>query len=195
VRTAAVIAIALLVAGCAHDGRTLRAPPPGAVAPPVPTTTLAGQTTTIAPLALSSIGFEPGGLMPIEYTCDGAGVSPPLAWGAVPESTVELAVTVTDNDANGFVHWVLTNLDPTTQALAVGVTPEGAVEAKNTTGTVGWTGPCPPRGAGPHHYVFTLYALTGGTGVTQDMSGSEAIASISKVPGLTATLIGSYERA
>jgi hypothetical protein len=30
--------------------------------------------------------------------------------------------------------------------------------------------------------------------VTSDMSGTDAIAAIAKIPGLTATLIGSYQR-
>lgn len=193
-RAAAIIAIALLVAGCAHDGRALRPPAPGAVAPALPTTTLPGQTTAIRPLALSTGAFEPGGPIPVEYTCDGAGISPPLAWGSVPEGTVEVALIVTDTDANGFVHWVIAGLDKTTQALAVGAVPEGAVEAKNSAGSVGWTGPCPPQGSGAHHYVFTLYALTAATGVTPGMGADEASAAVSKISGLTATLIGSYER-
>ena len=112
----------------------------------------------------------------------------------MPEGTVELALTVTDTDANGFVHWVLAGLDASVQALAIGVVPDGAVQAKNDAGTSGWTGPCPPPGSGPHHYVFTLYALTSPTGVTEDMTGDEAITTVSKVAGLTATLIGVYQR-
>jgi Raf kinase inhibitor-like YbhB/YbcL family protein len=146
-------------------------------------------------LALSTTAFEVGGPIPVEYTCDGANVSPPLAWGSVPESTVEIALIVTDNDANGFVHWVITHLDKTTQALAVGVVPEGAVEAKNSAGSVGWTGPCPPTGSEAHHYVFTLYALDAATGVTPDMSATDAVTAVSQVSGLTATLTGSYTRA
>lgn len=193
-RRAAVVAIALLVAGCAHDGRTLQPPPAGASAPPLATTTAPGQTSA-APIALTSTAFETGGAIPLEHTCDGAGVSPPLAWGSVPEGTAELAITVTDTDFNGFVHWVLAGLDPNVQALAIGGVPEGAVEANNDAGTAGWRGPCPPKGSGPHHYVFTLYALTSATGVTAGMSGKDAIAAISRVPGLTATLIGAYQRA
>ena len=81
------------------------------------------------------------------------------------------------------------------QALAVGVVPDGAVEAKNDAGTSGWTGPCPPKGSAAHHYVFTLYALTSASGVTAGMSGNDAIAAISQVPGVTATLIAEYQRA
>jgi Raf kinase inhibitor-like YbhB/YbcL family protein len=195
VRAAAIVTIALIVAGCAHDGRTLSPPAPGATAPALPATTLPGQTAAVRALALSTTAFEPGGPIPVEYTCDGANVSPPLAWGSVPEGTVELALVVTDNDANGFVHWVIAQLDKTTQALAIGVVPEGAVEAKNSAGSVGWTGPCPPNGSGPHHYVFTLYALTSPTGVTAGMDPTAAIAAISQISGLTATLTGAYERA
>lgn len=193
-RAATIVAIALIIAGCADDGRTLRPPPAGASAPALVTTTVSGNTSAVAPIALTSTAFEPGGSIPLDHTCDGAGVSPPLAWGSVPYGTVELALTVTDSDAGGFVHWVLARLDPTVQALAVGVVPDGAIEAKNGAGTVGWKGPCPPKGSGPHRYVFTLYALTSASGVTAGMNGKDAVDAISKVPGLTATLIGSYQR-
>ncbi|MEY2430604.1 MAG: hypothetical protein QOC92_329 [Acidimicrobiaceae bacterium] len=196
-RRATVVAVTLItVVGCASDGRTLRPPPPGATAPSLVTTTAAGQTTVpAAPLTLTSTAFQVGGAIPIEFTCDGANTSPPLAWGSVPEGTVELAITVTDTDAKGFVHWVLAGLDPTVQALASGAAPDGAVETTNDGGAAGWTGPCPPKGAGPHHYIVTLYALTAPTGVSAGMKGSEAITAISKVPGVTASLTGSYERA
>jgi len=193
-RRAALIAFALLLTACASDGRTLAAPPAGASSPPLPQTTVKGQRSSVAAISLTSTAFVPGGSIPLEHTCDGAGVSPPLAWGSVPEGTVELALTVTDPDANGFVHWVLAGLEPTVQALAINGVPDTAVQAKNDTGSTGWTGPCPPPGGGPHHYVFTLYALTSPAGVTEDMTGKEAIATISKVSGVTATLIGVYQR-
>jgi Raf kinase inhibitor-like YbhB/YbcL family protein len=193
---ATAVAVALLLVGCAHDGRTLRAPPAGASAPPLPATTAPSQGGTVAaPLTFTSTAFEPGGPIPIEFTCDGANTSPPLAWGSVPEGTAELAITVTDTDANGFVHWVLVGLDRTVQALPAGAAPEGATQAKNDAGTVGWSGPCPPKGSGPHHYVFTLYALTARSGVSAEMKGKEAVTAISKVSGITATLLGSYQRA
>ena len=194
-RRAAIAAAVLLLVACAHDGRTLRPPPVGATAPSLVTTLPPNQATAAAPIALSSSAFAVGGPIPIEHTCDGAGVSPPLAWGAVPESTVELAITVIDSDANGFVHWVVTRLAPNVQALAVGIVPDDAIQAKNDASTTGWTGPCPPKGSPPHHYVFTLYALTSPSGVTADMSAKDAVTAIANVPGLTATLTGSYQRA
>lgn len=35
----------------------------------------------------------------------------------------------------------------------------GAEEGTNSAGRKGYTGPCPPKGHGDHHYRFTLYAL------------------------------------
>lgn len=34
---------------------------------------------------------------------------------------------------------------------------KGAKQARNTSGTIGYYGPCPPDP--PHSYIFTLYAL------------------------------------
>jgi len=32
-------------------------------------------------------------------------------------------------------------------------------QGQNDFGDAGWGAACPPEGDGPHHYVFTLYAL------------------------------------
>ena len=190
-----VAALLLLVAACASDGRTLRAPQSGASAPPLASTTAPAQGGTLgSALALSSIAFLNGGAIPVQYTCDGGGASPPLAWGAVPEGTIELVVTVIDPDARGFVHWVLAGLDSHVQAIGEGAVPEGAVQAQNGAGSIGWTGPCPPRGA-PHHYVFTLYALSTPSGITTGEPGADALAKLAKLQAKTAALTGTYQRA
>jgi Raf kinase inhibitor-like YbhB/YbcL family protein len=195
VRRASTIALVLLAAACASDGRTLRPPVAGASAPPLATTTIPAQGGTVAsPLALSSPAFTSDSPIPIQFTCDGANGSPPLTWGSVPEGTVELVITVVDPDAQGFVHWVLAGVDPTVQALGAGGIPEGAVQAQNGAGSVGWTGPCPPKGA-PHHYVFTLYALTSTSGITNGLPGADALAALAKLKAKTATVTGTYQRA
>ena len=192
----ALIALSLLVVACASDGRTLRQPAEGASAPPLPSsTTLPAPGGTVSSgFVLTSTAFTAGGSIPIEFTCDGAKTSPPLSWGAVPDGTVELALTVVDPDAHGFVHWVVAGLDPTVQALGKGAVPDGAVQATNGAGSIGWTGPCPPKGT-PHHYVFTLYALTAASGVTDGMPSTDALAAVAKTTAKTATLTGTYQRA
>jgi Raf kinase inhibitor-like YbhB/YbcL family protein len=133
--------------------------------------------TPAPPLAISSSAFEAGGEIPVQYSCHGANLSPPLEWAGVPEGTQSLALTVDDPDSEppGFVHWVIYNIPATATALPEGVAPDpslsdGALQGKNDfaqypAGTfpggsamnqVGYDGPCPPA---QHRYVFTLYAL------------------------------------
>lgn len=108
-------------------------------------------------IALRSPAFGDGSRIPVRFTCDGVGHSPPVAWSAPPRGTAQLVVTVFDSDAN-FTHWTV-SLSPRERALPEGVVPAGAVQGRNSFGRIGYGGPCPPRGAPPHHYQFTLYAL------------------------------------
>jgi Raf kinase inhibitor-like YbhB/YbcL family protein len=114
---------------------------------------------------LSSTSFQDGSLIPAQYTCSGAGLSPQLAWSAPPARTASLALIVTDPDAprGVFTHWVLYDLPVGTRALTEGVPGigrlvDGALQGRNDFGEIGYGGPCPPPGS-PHHYIFTLYAL------------------------------------
>jgi Raf kinase inhibitor-like YbhB/YbcL family protein len=117
-------------------------------------------------LSVSSAALESGKPVPAAYACtddDHLGKSPPLAWAKGPEGTVGYAVTVTDPDAKGFVHWALTGLPATTTSLPEGASPggplpAGATELPNDFGKPGYGGPCPPPGA-PHHYLYRVWAL------------------------------------
>lgn len=105
---------------------------------------------------LTSPAFAPRGTIPDGFTCDGANASPPLRWKGVPKGTVELAITLEDPDAPSgtFVHWVAWGIDPKAGAL-----PEATLPANVVEGDPAYFGPCPPPGAEPHRYRFTLYAL------------------------------------
>jgi hypothetical protein len=52
---------------------------------------------------------------------------------------------------------VIWNIDPASTNIPEGTIPEGAMQGRNGSGTVGFVGPCPPSGT--HHYQFMLYAL------------------------------------
>lgn len=115
-------------------------------------------------LQLTSSSFQ-GNQIPVKFTCNGAGISPQLAWGAPPEVTASFALIVTNPDAPGrtFVHWVLYGLPATARYLSEGLPglgqlSDGSRQGRNDFGEIGYGGPCPPAGS-PHHYVFTLYAL------------------------------------
>ncbi|MFI5693561.1 YbhB/YbcL family Raf kinase inhibitor-like protein [Kribbella sp. NPDC051586] len=76
-------------------------------------------------ITATSTAFRDASTIPRQYTCDGAGTSPPLSWTGVPAGTTSLAVVVDDPDApNGtFTHWVLLDLTPQTTSIAEGTPP------------------------------------------------------------------------
>ncbi len=115
-------------------------------------------------IQVSSAAFENDGLIPPQYTCDGADLSPPLSWNSVPEGTRSLALIADDPDApmGTFVHWVLYDLPADARELQEDVPdaktlPNGAKQGTNGFGRIGYGGPCPPSGT--HRYFFKIYAL------------------------------------
>lgn len=120
------------------------------------------------PLKLISSAFSTGGNIPVEYTCEGADLSPPLSWSGIPAGTKSLALIVDDPDAPDpaaprmtWVHWLLYNLPPAAAGLPEGVAPAalpaGTREGLNDWKRTGYGGPCPPIGR--HRYFHKLYAL------------------------------------
>lgn len=116
-------------------------------------------------LKLQSPAFAPGETIPEPYSCQGDNISPPLTWTAGPAATRSWALIVEDPDAPGRVwqHWLIYNLPAESRSLAenqpfTAKLDNGAQQSQNTSGSIGYTGPCPPKGAA-HHYHFQLYAL------------------------------------
>ena len=104
------------------------------------------------------------------FGCKGENVSPALEWTDPPAGTKSFAVLVHDPDAPtggaGFWHWIVTDIPASAHGLAQGAgtpdgkgLPAGSKQLDSDFGEPGWGGPCPPAGHGPHHYVFTVYAL------------------------------------
>jgi Raf kinase inhibitor-like YbhB/YbcL family protein len=111
---------------------------------------------------LRSSAFSEGGSIPSRYTCDGSDDSPPLEWGGMPEDPMSFALIMHDPDApsGDFTHWVVFDIPPGVDHFPEAAAPiQTALEGSNDFGTVGYRGPCPPPGHGPHRYIFELYAL------------------------------------
>jgi Raf kinase inhibitor-like YbhB/YbcL family protein len=186
-RRALVLAAAtLVVAACSDDGRELRPPGPDQTLSIVTTSSTSVPVTeppvidtggTDLALLTLQLPFVDGGRIDVRYTCEGDDVSPALSWQDLPEGTVEVAVSMIDLDADGFVHWVVTGLDPTSSGLLEDEVPEQAVQAQNSFGTPGYRGPCPPDGE-EHTYLFTLYALDSAPDVVDGQDGAGAIAAL-----------------
>jgi phosphatidylethanolamine-binding protein (PEBP) family uncharacterized protein len=88
------------------------------------------------PLLLASPAIPPGGEIRSQYSCDGAGISPPLTWCGLPNGTESLVLVVKYPNAGGF-H-----------------------EARNDLRKAGYGGPCPPKGLGIRHYHLRLLAIS-----------------------------------
>ena len=174
---AAVAVLAAVATGCNDDGRTLTPAPPTSEAPPT-TATSAGDADAASGLRLTSPDVIEGEPLDPRFTCEGLNVVPELLVSGVPPAAAELAVAVVDLDADGFVHWVVAGLPPTTTRLAAGELPPGAVFGRTDSGVSGWDGPCPPPGDEPHRYEFRLYVAAEPLGLTPGLDGREAIAAI-----------------
>lgn len=132
-----------------------------------------GSTPTPAsgPFTLRSPAFDEGQSVPEEFTCDGENHSPKLTVSGTPTDARTLALVVDDPDAPSaepYVHWLLWGVPADLTEIPGGIprgktVPElqGAEQGTNGAGKVGYSGPCPPTGDGPHTYRFTLYALDG----------------------------------
>jgi Raf kinase inhibitor-like YbhB/YbcL family protein len=117
-------------------------------------------------IKVTSTAFQEGGMIPQQYTCDGANISPPLSWTGVPGGVKTLALITDDPDApkGVFTHWVLFNLPASSRELPENVPaqerlPDDAKQGTNSFKKIGYGGPCPPSGDEAHRYFFKLYAL------------------------------------
>ena len=119
-------------------------------------------------MQLYSNAFANNGIIPRQYTCEGADLSPLLRWEHLPTGTRSLALIVEDPDAPDpavpqriWVHWVLYDIPGRATGLAEGIKaselPPGTREGVNDWQRTGYGGPCPPIGR--HRYFFRLYAL------------------------------------
>jgi Raf kinase inhibitor-like YbhB/YbcL family protein len=109
-------------------------------------------------LLITSPVISDGATIPTQFTCSGAGQSPPLSFSGVPPGTKSLALLVEDPDAPAgtFVHWIVYDIPPDSPGFKAGAS-EGK-SAANGAGSDKYMGPCPPPGK-PHHYHFKLFAL------------------------------------
>lgn len=149
---AAVAGLLLALSGCGVGGE----------ATPPPTPSALPQS-----MSVTSTAFAEGAAIPVEFTCRGGGGFPPVRWAGAPPDTKGFALVVDDPDAPSgtFVHWIVADLPADATTVDPGAVPSGAKQADNSSGGAGWTPPCPP--SGNHHYRFTVYALTGPSGVDQ----------------------------
>ena len=188
---AVVPALMMLAVACGSSGTELRDPPAGYAAPPIaPEAT--NESAPAVGFSLSSSAFAPGAQLPERFTCSGEGVSPPLAWAAVPAGTAEFAVVATDPAADFFVHWIVAAIPPDRTTLDEGSIPLDAIEGPNSEGGFGWVPPCPRDGV-THTYNFTVYALTQEVELDPSLTALEVVALLDAAPSQRTVLTATAE--
>jgi Raf kinase inhibitor-like YbhB/YbcL family protein len=117
------------------------------------------DNATLTKLSLTSDAFQNGQPIPVQYSCDGTNQAPALKWSDPPQGTKSFALVTDDPDAPSgtFRHWGV--YDIPASARSIGGGQKIGSEVANDFGKPGYGGPCPPKGHGPHHYHFKLFAL------------------------------------
>ena len=103
---------------------------------------------------------------------------------------------------SGFWHWVVVNIPASVTELKLdagnpnaGLLPKGALQTRTDFGKPGYGGPCPPRGRGPHHYHFKLFALdTDKLGLGPGAKVADVENAAGKHALAQGELIGTFER-
>lgn len=147
-------------------------------------------------LRLTSPAFAEGARLPARFSCDGAGVSPPLRWSPIADGNGQVALVLRDLDTAGDVgfHWVVVDIPPARRDLATGRLPSGANVLPEGTGSTRYRPPCPPRKDDPHRYAFTLYALSARPAISVQTPPREAEEAIEDAASARGTLTGYYGR-
>jgi Raf kinase inhibitor-like YbhB/YbcL family protein len=151
-------------------------------------------------MELRSAAFDSGNNIPRKYTCDGDNISPPLNWRSVPDETEVFVLICDDPDAprGPFVHWILYDLPADIRRLEKDVPQDGqlasgGVQGRNSSGKIGYTGPCPPQGPA-HHYHFRLYALDKALGLSTGATRQQVLDRIEGHVLDSTELLGLYGR-
>jgi Raf kinase inhibitor-like YbhB/YbcL family protein len=112
-------------------------------------------------MLLTSTAFKENETIPIQYTCKGDNINPPLNIIDVPSDTKSLSLIMHDPDTptGDYLHWMMWDIGPSTQSISANSVPVGAVQGANDSQNNVYAGPCPPKGTGTHRYMFELYAL------------------------------------
>ncbi len=148
-------------------------------------------------LVLISPAFTDNGSFPIQFTCEGEGISPPLNWRGVPDGTQSLVVIMDHLPDHKAEPKIASNEENTPPPESKSGKPEGlrwywsmynipaqvsGITSGQSVGTPGsnvvnnkneYSPPC-SKGPGQKNYTFHLYALSKSLDLAQSDNVSEA---------------------
>lgn len=117
-------------------------------------------------ITVTSAAFADGGVMPASSAGNGVGdnMSPPLRWAGPPAGTRQLVLVIDDVDVplhRPLVHTAAV-IEPSVDGVAAGALQPGCPGIRflrADLGHMGYAGPRPIPGHGPHRYRFHVFAL------------------------------------
>ena len=169
----------------------------------LPLSSATATKSTPVTFKVSVPGAEANNLLPIANTCDGASVSPALAFAGIPKNTKSIAVIMHgvpgparpgETEPSTHVYWTLYNLPGTTKAINQGSTGGGMVGHNFKDNNLAYTPPC-SQGSGSKQYTITAYALKApltlsATNATRD----SLLSAMSSKTLASSVLVLNYER-
>ena len=156
-----------------------------------------------AAITVTSLAFVDHGPLPVDYTADGEGRSPPLQWTGVPAAAKSLVLIVEDADSptpHPLVHAIAVGLAPDEPSLREGAlagdadAPPEARLGRNSLLQHGWLPPDPPPGHGAHRYAFQVFALGGSVALPEAPGRDALLETLAQDAIASGCLIGTYER-
>ena len=122
---------------------------------------------TDSKLTISSKDVSPSGELNKSNTCDGAGISPALAWSGAPKSTKSYAITMDtipgplrpgETEVQKHSYFTVFNIPVTTTSIGTGAKNFGTFGRNFKDNQPGYSPPC-SQGPGTKIYSITVYAL------------------------------------
>jgi phosphatidylethanolamine-binding protein (PEBP) family uncharacterized protein len=176
-------------------------PPRGENRPTAPASTSSVEMDALKkPLAgfvLTSPSIPDPKQLPIEFTGDGAGLSPPLAWSGAPAGTKSFVILMDHltPDATIKTYWTLWDIPATATSLPKNAQNLGKL-GLSSRGRIGYEPPH-SKGPGAKTYVITLYALSAPPTITAapgEVTREQVLAAIKDKVLASATLPVTYTR-
>ncbi len=154
--------------------------------------------TTVSTFTATSPAFTNNGTLPAKYTCDGASISPPIAWEGAPTGTKSYALIMHHVPPTGdkHVYMLVYNIPNSVNGLTEKSANVGLFGINTVNGKTEYTPPC-SQGPGAKLYVLTVYALSAEPvlGVAQSKVTMDILlAAISKTTLGTAVMNVNYTR-
>jgi phosphatidylethanolamine-binding protein (PEBP) family uncharacterized protein len=154
---------------------------------------------------LTSPVVKEKGMLPAEYTCDGASATPELRWSNPPKGSKSFALLMSHIPPTGpggletpHWYWIIWDIPTNIKSLPKNGTSIGKIGGNSVNRNIGYAPPC-SKGPGEKLYTYTLYALSKsanlGDASTASVNREILLSAISKITLGKATLNVNYTRA